>query len=138
MMWLGFRARVGPRTMRRRGFLRIVLPPGATADPDALAELFGHDLADQPPVASAQLRAMRSVELTNRLIELSGLPTLVVTAAHDPIAPLRAGQALRDGLTGSRYVEVTDASHGLPITHANLVNGLLREHFAASANSKSG
>jgi pimeloyl-ACP methyl ester carboxylesterase len=131
MVWLGLRARVGTRSMRRRGFLRLVLPPGATADPDELAELFGHDLADQPPVVAAQLRAMRAVDLTDRLAGLAGLPALVVTAAHDPIAPPRAGRALRDGLAGSRYVEVADASHGLPITHAAQVNRLLREHLTA-------
>lgn len=131
MLWLGLRARVGTRSMRRRGFLRLVMPPGATADPDALAELFGHDLADQPAVVAAQLRAMRASDLSERLANLAGLPTLVVSAAHDPIAPPRAGRALRDGLAGARYVEVADASHGLPITHAARVNGLLREHFAA-------
>jgi|SRR5579883_324005 len=130
MVWLGLRARVGTRSMRRRGFLRLVLPPGSTANTDELAELFGHDLADQPPVAAAQLRALRSVDLSDRLGELAGLPVLVVAAAHDPIAPPRAGLALRDGLAGARYVEVAEASHGLPITHASLVNSLLREHFA--------
>jgi pimeloyl-ACP methyl ester carboxylesterase len=131
MVWLGLRARVGTRSMRRRGFLQLVLPPGARADPKELAELFGHDLADQPPVVAAQLRAMRAVDLTDRLPELAGIPTLVVSAAYDPIAPPEAGQALRDGLAGSRYVEVADASHGLPITHAGRVNDLLREHFLA-------
>jgi pimeloyl-ACP methyl ester carboxylesterase len=131
MAWFGLRSRVGTRSMRRRGFLRLVLPPGATADADELAELFGHDLADQPPVGAAQLRAMRAVDLTERLKELRGVPALVMNAAHDPIAPPRAGHALRDGIAGARYIEVADASHGLPITHAARVNGWLREHFAA-------
>ncbi len=131
LAWFGLRSRVGTRPMRRRGFLRLVVPPGATADAGALAELFGHDLADQPPVVAAQLRAMRAVDLTSRLTELTGVPALVVTAAHDPIAPPSAGRALRDALPHGRYVEVADASHGLPITHAVLVNQLLRQHLAA-------
>ena len=140
MLWLGLRARVGTRSMRRRGFLRLVLAPGATADAGELAELFGHDLADQPPVVAAQLRALRATDLIDRLAELTGLPALVVTGAHDPIAPPAAGRALRDGLAGSRYVEVADASHGLPITHVARVNGLLREHLSAveSARQPSG
>lgn len=133
MLWLGLRARVGTRAMRRRGFMQIVLPPGATADATALADLFGHDLADQPPVASAQLRALRAADLTDRLRELAGVPSLVVAAAHDPIAPPSAGQALRNGIDGARYVEVPDASHGLPITHVVQVNAWLREHFSAAA-----
>lgn len=131
MVWLGLRARVGTRSMRRRGFLRLVLPPGGTADVIAMAELFGHDLADQPPVAAAQLRAMRRVDHSERLGELAGLSALVVSAAHDPIAPPRSGWALRDGLRNARYVEFSDASHGLPITHAARVNALLREHLSA-------
>lgn len=131
LAWYGLRSRVGTRRMRRRGFLRLVLPPGATGDPDELAALFGHDLADQPPVVGAQLRAMRAVDLTDRLEELAQLPALVVAAAHDPIAPPGAGRALRGGLARAHYVEVAEASHGLPITHAAQVNRLLHEHLSA-------
>lgn len=139
MMVLGFRARFGTRRMRRRGFLALVLAPGALAEVDAdaeaarLAVLFGHDLADQPPVVTDQLRAMRAADASARLAELAGVPTLVVSAAHDPIAPPRAGRSLAAGIPGARYVEVADASHGLPITHADRVNALLLEHIAAAA-----
>ncbi len=136
MAWLGLRARVGTRRMRRQGFMRLVMPPGPLIESDALAQrlsaLFGHDIADQPPVAAAQLQAMRAADLTGQLGALGGIPTLVVTARHDPIAPPSAGRALRDGIPGSRYVEVADASHGLPITHHALVSGLLRRHLEAS------
>ena len=132
MILLGMQARIGTRTMRRRGFLKLLLPPGGSADSEALAELFGHDLADQPPVVPAQLRAMQAIDLSDRLGELVDVRTLIVNASHDPIAPPSAGLALRNGLTGSRYVEVADASHGLPITHAAQVNAMLVEHFAAA------
>jgi aminoacrylate hydrolase len=136
MLWLGLRSRVGTRRMRRRGFLRLVLPPGAEADDEALAEsmaeLFGHDLADQPPIVSAQLRAMRGAETSARLGELAGVPALVVSAAHDPIAPPGAGRALAAAIPGARYIEAPDASHGLPITHAAWVNRLLDEHLSAA------
>lgn len=138
MMLLGLRARVGTRRMRRRGFLALVLPPHAlaVADVDAeaarIAELFGHDLADQPPIVAQQLRALRAADASARLAELAGIPTLVVSAAHDPIAPPRAGRALAAGIPGARYVEIDDASHGLPITHADRVNALLLEHIAAA------
>jgi len=134
MIWFGLRSRIGTRSMRRRGFLRLVLPPGPILDADALEErlaaLFGHDLADQPPIVGEQLRAMRASNLMPRLAELDGLPTLVVNAVHDPIAPPRAGRMIRDGIPGSRYEEVPDASHGLPITHTGLVNALLLKHLA--------
>ncbi len=57
---------------------------------------------------------------------------MVVSAAHDPIAPPRAWRALADGVPGSKYVEFSDASHGLPITPAQRVNDLLGEHLAAA------
>lgn len=135
MIWLGMRSRIGTRKMRRRGFLKLVLPPGHTADPDAfagqLADLFGHDLADTPPVVDHQLKAMRATDLTPQLGELAGRPTLIVSAAHDPIAPPSAGRALHAGIPGSRYVEVADASHGWPITHAGQADALLHDHLSA-------
>jgi pimeloyl-ACP methyl ester carboxylesterase len=133
MLWLGARTRIGTRQMRRRSFLRLVMPPGPIADADRLAErvaaLFGHDLADQPPVAGQQLRALRQSDTSPRLHQLSGLPVLIMTGRHDPIAPPSAGRALAAAIPGARYVEVADASHGLPITHAALTNATLRDHL---------
>lgn len=136
MMWLGARSRIGTRRMRRHAFLEIVLPPSALAgaDRDALAKgltpTFGHDLADQPPVVNAQLAAMRRYDALPRLAELAGLPALVVSAAHDPIAPPPLGRTLAAGLPGSRYVELSDASHGAPIHAAEAVNRLLLDYLA--------
>jgi pimeloyl-ACP methyl ester carboxylesterase len=136
MMWLGVRIKVGTRRMRRRAFLGLVLPPGHTADLDAtadkLAPLYGHDLADSPPVVDHQLKALRATDLSPRLGELAGLPTLIVNAVHDPIAPPSAGRALNAGIPGSRYVEVADASHGWPVTHAEQANAMLAEHVTAA------
>lgn len=136
MLWLGLRSRVGPRRARRRAFLEIVMPPGALAGADAeamaarLAPLFGHDLADQPPIALQQLAALRAYDSTPRLGELGGIPTLVVAAAHDPIArPAEAGRPLAAGIPGARYAELAHASHGAPIQCAAEVNALLDEHF---------
>ena len=133
LLWLGLRTRVGTRRMRRRAFLKLVMPPGAITDTDGMAEhlsqLFGHDIADQPPIASRQLAALRKTDLSPWLSELDGLPTLVVAGAHDPIAPPSAGSALAAAIAGARHVEVPDASHTLPITHADLTNRLLREHL---------
>jgi pimeloyl-ACP methyl ester carboxylesterase len=136
MAWLGMRSRVGTRRMRRRGFLQIVMPPQAfaEADPERLAEdlapLFGHDIADQPPIVSPQLAALRAYDATPRLGELAGVPTLVVSAVHDPIAPPRAGRVLAGGIPGARYVEIPDASHGVPIHRAGTINSLLLDHLA--------
>ncbi|HEX8363304.1 MAG TPA: alpha/beta fold hydrolase [Longimicrobium sp.] len=136
MLWLGLRSAVGTRQMRRRAFLEIVLPPAALAAGDAeelaarLAPLFGHDLADQPPVAMRQMGALRAYDATARLGRLAGIPTLVVSATHDPIAPPRYGRALAEGVPGARFVEIPEASHGVTIQHAEQINTLLKEHLA--------
>jgi pimeloyl-ACP methyl ester carboxylesterase len=136
MIWLGLRTRVGTRRMRRHAFLRLVLPPQAVTgvDLDALAEslapLFGHDLGEQPPIVDQQLAAMRAYNATPRLGELAGLPTLVVNAVHDPIAPLRGGRELAAGIPGARYVELPDASHGVPLQDPGLINSLLLDHLS--------
>jgi pimeloyl-ACP methyl ester carboxylesterase len=137
MIWWGLRSQLGTRRMRRRGFLNLLLSPQAVAGADLeamaaeVADLFGHDLADAPKVQSAQLRAVHECERAARLGELAGLPTLILSGAHDPIAPPAAGRQLAGGIPGARYVEFADASHGLPITHAEAVNRLLFEHFAS-------
>ena len=133
MLWIGMRTRIGTRRMRRRAFLELLLPPQQRqhADLGALARelepLFGHDLADQPPVAMQQIRAFRRCNLAPRLGELARIPTLVVSATYDRIAPPALGQALATGIPGARYVEIEDAAHGAPITHAARINALLRE-----------
>jgi pimeloyl-ACP methyl ester carboxylesterase len=136
MAWAGLRMQLGTRRVRRRAFLELVMPPGALrgADRDALAAslapVFGHDLGDQPAVVRDQLRAMRQYDATLRLGELGGVPTLVVSAEYDPIAPPGLGKALASGIPGARYVEESEASHGVTIHRRERINALLEEHFA--------
>jgi pimeloyl-ACP methyl ester carboxylesterase len=138
MIWLGLRTMIGTRRMRRLAFLNMVISPdGRTVEArDAFARslmpLFGHDLADHPPVVRRQLAAMNACDLTPRLGELAGIPTLVLTAAHDLIAKLSPGKALAAGIPGARYVEIPDAAHGVTIQQADRVNSLLRGHFCAA------
>jgi aminoacrylate hydrolase len=96
---------------------------------DRLGELFGHDLADLPPVAAAQLRALRRAEATGRLSHLSQTPTLVVSASDDLIAPPAAGRRLADEIPNAPWSVISGAGHGLPITHPAVVNELLRAHL---------
>ncbi len=142
MMWIGLRTQVGTRRMRRHAFLEIILPPEllAGADRDALAAelvpLFGHDLGDSEPVTRRQLAAMRAYDAAPRLGQLAGIPTLVVSAEHDPIAPPALGRALAAGIPGARHVEIARASHGVPIHDAARINDLLAEHLAAAEGAR--
>ena len=79
-----------------------------------------------------QLRAMRAEDTTSALARLGALPTLVVSAAHDPIAPPSLGRQLASGIPGARYEELTDQAHGAPILAATTVNALLLDHLQAA------
>jgi pimeloyl-ACP methyl ester carboxylesterase len=127
MIITGLRTRIGTRAMRRSAFLELVMPAAAleTMDraelADRLAALFGHDLADQPPIVMPQIRAMARYDAGSRLSELASIPTLVLSGAHDRIAPPASGRALA-GIR-STYVEIADAGHGLPIHRAADTSG---------------
>jgi pimeloyl-ACP methyl ester carboxylesterase len=135
MLSIGLRTRIGTRAQRRRAFLQLVMTPTAWAATDSeamaaeLAPLFGHDLADHPAIEMAQLRAMRKYDATPRLSELATLPTLVVTAAHDLIAPPALGIGLANSIPGARHHHFAAAAHGLPLQRATEVNALLSTHW---------
>lgn len=137
MLWVGMRTRIGTRQQRRNAFLEMVMPRAALARADRsalardLAGIFGHDLADQPPVVMEQLAAMRRYDARPQLGELAGIPSLVVTGDEDMIAPPWAGKQLAEAIPGARLVEFHDSAHGLPIHRASEVNSLLMEHFRA-------
>jgi pimeloyl-ACP methyl ester carboxylesterase len=138
MFWLGLASMIGSRRSRRKAFLQIITAPGSvppgTEDElsESLKPLFGHDLADRPPVAMKQLAALRAYDSSEMLEDLAGMPTLVVSAEHDLIAPPRFGRALAAGIPGARFVEIRDAAHGVTIQRADEVNRLLRDHLAAA------
>lgn len=141
MLWVGTRARVGTLASRRRAFLELVLPPAALvgADRDALAArlapLFGHDLGASPPITDAQLGALSAWDATPRLAELTGLPTLVVSARHDPLSRPEVAAALARAIPGCRHVVLDDLSHGAPVHDPPRVNALLLEHLEAAAGA---
>jgi pimeloyl-ACP methyl ester carboxylesterase len=138
LLWLGLRTRLGSRAMRRRAFLELVAPESrldkGAADRLAasLAPLFGHDLADQPPIAMQQLRATSRYDAFDRLGSLAPIPTLVASAELDHIARPPSGRALARAIPGARYVELAGVGHGVPLRQPALVNGLLRQHFTAA------
>jgi pimeloyl-ACP methyl ester carboxylesterase len=141
MLWVGTLTRIGPIRSRRHAFLRIVMPKGLLerTDRDKLAAqlepIFGHDIGVHPPVVMPQLNAMKRYDATPRLAELEGIPTLVVSARHDPIARLEVGRAMAQAIPNARFVEFEDASHGAPIQCADRMNRLLLEHLTAAESA---
>lgn len=131
LLVMGLRTRIGTRAMRRNAFLELVMPPEALARVDRadlaarLAPLFGHDLADQPPIVMTQLKAMARYDARPRFRELAHIPTLVVSAAHDRIAKPASGRALAAAIPAAEYIEIEGAGHGLPIQEPEKVNALI-------------
>ena len=141
IIWKGLRTRIGTRAMRRQAFMELVMPAAYLAGADRaalasqLATLFGRDLADQPAIVMTQLGAASRFDVSGRLNELAGLPTLVLSARHDAIALPQFGRALAARIPGARYVEMADAGHAVTIHCAREVNGVLAEHLAASVEA---
>jgi pimeloyl-ACP methyl ester carboxylesterase len=136
MLPTALRTRIGTRRMRRHAFLELVMPRDylRNTNRDQLAErlrpLFGHDLADQPPIVMKQLGAMGRYDARDRLQQLAAIPTLVLSAAHDRIARPVFGRELARAIPGAVYVEIPDAGHGVTIHRASEVNELLAAHLA--------
>ena len=118
--------------------MNLIMPPGfVTAANEAewgarLGAVFGRDLADQEPIAMAQLKAMSRYDATSSLAALAGVPTLVLSGTHDLIARAPLGRALAKAIPGARYVEYPDAAHALPIQCGDAVNELIDQHPGAS------
>ena len=142
MLWLGLASSIGTRRSRGRAFLQIVTAPGSvppgTEDEVAkgLAPLFGHDLGSRPSIARTQLRALRAFDSRSQLQEIGGImPRLVVSAAHDLIAPPRFGRGLAAEIPGARFVEIADAAHGVTLQRPAETNALLKAHLLAAERS---
>lgn len=138
----GLRMMVGTRRMRRQAFVEMVMPAAVRArvGRDQLAAelglLFGRDLAEPPPILFRQVQAMGHSDLTARLGELGGIPTLVMSAAEDRVAFPRYGRALAAAIPGARYVELAAAGHGATIQCPAEVSELLAQHFAAVESAR--
>ncbi len=132
MVRLGLGTMLGTKAMRAASFAKLVTCADEVNSPEKItrfAKLFGHSMDRQPKVTPYQLRAMRATDLSPRLSELRDLRSLILSAEQDPIAPARLSQQLHQGLSGSVWLHVQNASHALPITHSGWVNQQLRLHL---------
>lgn len=141
LLWTALRSRIGTRRMRRHAFAEIVMTPDylASTDRDELCErlaaLFGRDLASQPSIVMRQVRAMARFDASERLAELAGVPTLVLSAEHDRIARPVFGRALAAAIPGATFIEVAGAGHAVTIQCAEDINDILAAHLQRSSAS---
>ena len=132
-------SQLGTRRSRARAMAHLVCPRsvlderGVDVVVDELSAAFGRPLACRPAVSRAQLQALARFDPRPRLGELSGLRTLVVSGADDPIAPPRFGRRLAQLIGADRYVEMDNASHALTILDAARLNVELERHLSGES-----
>jgi pimeloyl-ACP methyl ester carboxylesterase len=140
LIWLGARSRIGTRRMRSTAFARLIMPDaylrerGEAAVIAELEKAFQRPLWEAQKIADLQLAALRKHDERDRLSELTGLHSIVLSGRHDPIATHAANAALASGI-GAEHRVWDDASHALPLQHPAAVNNVLRDHFASCSNS---
>ena len=57
-----------------------------------------------------------------RLAELATIPSLVLSARHDRIAPPSYGRRLAAAIPGAVFEEIADSSHGVTLHRPGLIN----------------
>lgn len=135
VLGMTLRTRLGTRRMRRRAMLEMIWPADLlrAADTDKLAAqlapLIGRDLADQPPILIKQVRALGRHNTMARLHELNGIPSLIISAEKDLIAPPVHGKMIAAGIPGASFELMKNASHGVTIHNAEEINRRLCEFF---------
>lgn len=138
VLWMSLRTRLGTRRMRRTAFLEMLLPRTLLRQGDVEAaarrfgELLGRDLADSPPVLLKQVRALARHDISARLGELKGIPTLVLSGDQDPIAKPAYGRDLARRIPGAVFEVFVETSHGLPIQRDWQTNERLRTFWEAA------
>lgn len=142
MIWLGLRSRIGSKKMRRRAFLEMLWPLEALDKLDCevlaadLAPTIGRDLSYFPPIINKQLKALSKHDISHRLNEIAGIPALVISGKHDPIATPASGRRLASLITETSYSEFEDGSHGLTIQHAQKLNQMLDRFWSQHSNGQ--
>jgi pimeloyl-ACP methyl ester carboxylesterase len=138
VLWMNLRIRLGTRRARRRAFLKMVMPPGAVSDANAdtlaseMSALVGRDLCDQPPILMKQVMAMSRHDISSKLGALAAIPTMVLSAEHDPIALPAYGRGLASLIPGASFELLPGASHAVTIHSAETVNERMRAFFRTS------
>lgn len=136
ILWLGIRSRLGPKRLRRKAFLEMLIPPKElkSLNSDNLANQFapliGRDLAESPPILMKQLQALGRHDCSARLSELGRIPTLVLSSEHDPIALPEYGQQLASAIPHSKFEVLPGVSHGVTLHRPELVNARLERFLS--------
>ena len=109
----------------------VVLPwftPDVYEERPEVAARLTEDFGGLDPEGFAALCDVVAQMDQRHLVSTLRVPTLVVSAAHDPLLPPGHGRRLADGIPEARFEVVHGAAHLLRVERADRVNELLVEH----------
>ncbi|MBJ93207.1 MAG: alpha/beta hydrolase [Rickettsiales bacterium] len=129
--WANIKTVIGTGQMRRRAFFELVSDPAIAAEEAEIAVLervFGRPLHRLPSATIAQVLALSRADFRLQLPGLQ-IPSLVVSAAEDKVAPPAQGRVLAELLKG-RYLQLP-GGHACPVQQAQQLNQQLRLFWSA-------
>jgi 3-oxoadipate enol-lactonase len=100
----------------------------AEQSPDVVAEARDMLTSTSPIGYAGCCAAIGSMDQRAELSKISA-PTLVVSAVDDPSTPPEHGRTIADAVPGARF-EVIPGAHIAALESADIVTGLLLDHFA--------
>lgn len=137
----------GPRTPRTHGWHKIAsrvresgldsvttevtLPwftPAMSEEHPEVVARFTEEFRELDAQGFASMCEAISTMDQRHLVAAVQVPTLVVSAAHDPLLPPGHGRRLADGIADSRFEVVSGAAHLVGVERADRVNELLMGH----------
>jgi pimeloyl-ACP methyl ester carboxylesterase len=128
-LWHQMKMLVGSHASRRRAFFEFVSTREPTEENIASLEtVFGRSLADLPPAARAQVRALISADYRSELSAVT-VPAVVIGGEHDKPAPIEQSRVLAKILNCPLHT--FDSGHALPVERPEDVNAVLRAFWIA-------
>ncbi len=100
---------------------------------DSICEMF---VATAPEVRAGFLTAMSTMDLTKGLPKLE-VPVTVIAGQRDHLLPRARSRRIASLVPGSRYVEIPNAGHMLPIEVPDRITSLLLEAAGATSERRS-
>lgn len=119
-----------PPGQRTRKMLEFVLSPEGQASETLVAETLAVLVHREPDADARRLDAVRTVDLTSGLPEITA-PTLLVYGGDDPAATPELGRQIADAIPGARLEVLPGVRHGITLEGKEATTRLLRDFVLA-------
>ncbi len=110
---------------------RWLTPAFAAAHPEVRADLRAMLVATSPEGYARSCGAIERMDLHGELTRIQA-PTLLISGADDPVAPVERQRELVRAIPGARHETVAPAAHIAAVEQPDQVNRLIAEHLLGS------